>query len=163
MTASTRVATVMSIDSLRVDLTLPESAVTDVHEGAPIDLSIAGDRGLPTRRPARRRVPFPKRAPEGGRRPLGMVGLAALWGDETGPRPLAQRALSDGALPPEETLFLLAAWNVWLGEDLGSVSEGFARIDHRLARSLDALGLILRSDAAAIDDWLARGSLGRRR
>jgi membrane fusion protein (multidrug efflux system) len=47
VTASTRVATIMSIDALRVELSLPESAVTDVHEGTPIDFSIAGDHGFP--------------------------------------------------------------------------------------------------------------------
>jgi membrane fusion protein (multidrug efflux system) len=45
--ASTRVATVMSIDSLRVELTLPESAVMDAHEGTPIDFSVTGDHGFP--------------------------------------------------------------------------------------------------------------------
>src|SRR5262249_350642 len=39
VSASTRVATVMAIDSLRVELTLPESAVTQVHEGTPIEFS----------------------------------------------------------------------------------------------------------------------------
>ncbi len=47
VSASTRVATVMAIDSLRVELTLPESAVTQVQEGTPIEFSVSGDDGFP--------------------------------------------------------------------------------------------------------------------
>ncbi len=45
--ASGRVATVMAIDELRVELTLPESAVTEVHEGTALEFAISGDEGFP--------------------------------------------------------------------------------------------------------------------
>ena len=47
--ASGRVAAVMAIDSLRVELTLPESAVTEVHEGTALEFAVSGDEGFPRR------------------------------------------------------------------------------------------------------------------
>jgi hypothetical protein len=93
------------------------------------------------------------------RRFLATVGLTELWGDR-GPKSTAWRPLISGAaLPPYETLFVLAAWHVWVDDDLTRLASAFELLDPRLAEGVRALDTILRNGPIQIDDWLASGLL----
>jgi hypothetical protein len=93
------------------------------------------------------------------KRILATVGLGELWGDE-GPKSTAWRPLVSGAaLPPYETLFLLAAWHVWVDEDLRALEAPFDLLDPRLANGMRALDTVLRAGPTEIEDWLEYGSL----
>jgi hypothetical protein len=67
--------------------------------------------------------------------------------------------MSGAALPPYETLLVLAAWHVWVDEDLTKLEAAFELVDPRLADGIRALESVLRAGPRAIEDWLAYGSL----
>jgi hypothetical protein len=97
------------------------------------------------------------------RRILAIVGLADLWTDK-GPKSIAWRPLmTERAYPAYEMLFLLAAWCVWVDDDLSRLVPAFEEVDARLAQGVAALHDVLQTSPGAIDAWVAVGRLTSRR
>jgi hypothetical protein len=74
------------------------------------------------------------------KRVLALVGLSGLWTDK-GPGKQAWRALvGDPSIVSFDALVVLAAWTIWIEEDLGPVVAAVASIDKNLAARIDEVG-----------------------